>query len=500
MPKYGTATDQFTDAEIHRTLERCGGSKKLTAETLGVTRNQLNYRLQVIDEARPPIKRALITAAQNNTPVDEALWRTLTILADDCGATLHVIPYRYLNPSLATIGKQEPVWYDARIVRHLCDETVDLSESIKIAGDVPVQATAVRPLSSLEDLTQGKTMVIGHGQIAVQPVPRPVSQSPIWLIASGAVTQSNYSSSKAGARARFHHCPGAVLIETQGPYWWCHQLYAEDDGSVSWLGKRYTPRGITEIERALALVTGDEHAIQMSSDVRQATYGKGGIVETLRPEFIVRHDVLDFLAESHHERDNPSSYAKAISGVDDVEAELEFTLAHIEQTTPADSMSVIVDSNHNRHLDRWLKDKPAQPKNRKLWHQLQAAVLAASEDNRHVNAFHEWAKIRGYDKDRILFIGPRDDFSLAGVDLTMHGDSGLNGSRGSIYQFARASQRCIVGHSHAPAIHHGAMQVGMSTDEPDYVGRLSNNDQCHAVIYPGGKRSLLPIRNGRWRA
>src|SRR5688572_17387181 len=44
-------------------------------------------------------KRFLITAAQNNTEVHEAFFRTLLVAAEHLDAELIVVPYRYKNPT-----------------------------------------------------------------------------------------------------------------------------------------------------------------------------------------------------------------------------------------------------------------------------------------------------------------------------------------------------------------------------------------------------------------
>jgi hypothetical protein len=83
----------------------------------------------------------------------------------------------------------------------------------------------------------------------------------------------------------------------------------------------------------------------------------------------------------------------------------------------------------------------------------------------------------------------------------MHGHLGPNGARGSIRAFGKIGVRSIVGHGHGPGIKDGVMQVGTSS----YL-RLGYNKgpsswlHAHGALYQNGKRSLLIIINGRWRA
>ncbi len=57
-----------------------------------------------------------------------------------------------------------------------------------------------------------------------------------------------------------------------------------------------------------------------------------------------------------------------------------------------------------------------------------------------------------------------------------------------------------VGHGHTPGIEKGCHQVGVSTLDLGYVKGLSSHMITHDVIYPNGKRALISIVNGLWRA
>jgi len=83
----------------------------------------------------------------------------------------------------------------------------------------------------------------------------------------------------------------------------------------------------------------------------------------------------------------------------------------------------------------------------------------------------------------------------------MHGDKGPNGSRGAIRGFGRIGVRSIIGHSHTPGVMDGVYQVGTSSRlRLEYSSGPSSWMHCHCVIYPNGKRSLIWIIDGEWRA
>jgi hypothetical protein len=99
----------------------------------------------------------------------------------------------------------------------------------------------------------------------------------------------------------------------------------------------------------------------------------------------------------------------------------------------------------------------------------------------------------------IQCLGRDESFNLAGIELSMHGDQGPNGTRGSRHNLRRIGVKSIIGHSHSPGIEEGCTQTGTSTPLTlEYNSGPSSWLQCHAVLYANGKRSLLPIIDGEW--
>jgi hypothetical protein len=83
----------------------------------------------------------------------------------------------------------------------------------------------------------------------------------------------------------------------------------------------------------------------------------------------------------------------------------------------------------------------------------------------------------------------------------MHGHRGPNGSRGSARNLANIGVRSVIGHSHSPNIFRGVHQVGTSSRlNLEYASGPSSWLHCHCVIHSNGKRQLVPIIDGDWRA
>lgn len=89
---------------------------------------------------------------------------------------------------------------------------------------------------------------------------------------------------------------------------------------------------------------------------------------------------------------------------------------------------------------------------------------------------------------------------LANIELSMHGDRGPNGARGSRMNLRRIGVKSIIGHSHSPGIEEGCYQVGTNTPlKQEYTRGPSSWLQSDCALYANGKRSLIHIIDGEWR-
>jgi hypothetical protein len=257
-----------------------------------------------------------------------------------------------------------------------------------------------------------------------------------------------------------------------------------------------------------ALVMGDWHQRFNDAQVREATFGKGGIVPVLRPKVIVWHDVFDGFARNPHDwRDPVRTYVKHNQGYGNVKAELLETYDAIDALTPKGTINVFPFSNHHDFLNRWVKrvDPRLDPENAIFWAESYAAMLKAARmtDNgvKEIDLFEYWARKHLATYKRSRFLGPDDSFQVLGVELGMHGHLGANGAEGELRSFAKFGSRSITGHAHSPGIVDGAYRVGTSSRlRVDYNRGPSSWLQTHALIYRNGKRTLINIIDGNWRA
>jgi len=101
----------------------------------------------------------------------------------------------------------------------------------------------------------------------------------------------------------------------------------------------------------------------------------------------------------------------------------------------------------------------------------------------------------------IQFLSRFECLKIAGIRHDQHGDLGPNGARGSAANIARMGEKANVGHSHSAAIFHGCYQAGTcSVLEMGYNRGPSSWSHSLIVTYENGKRAILTLCDGKWRA
>lgn len=495
-----STTDDFSDDDIRAAIIKAG-SKSGAARALGISRHALLWRLtkmpdgQAIDGSSDAPSYAIVTACQNNSAVNLKFLEGLRQLAGDLQADLHVIPFRYKNPS--AIGN-DPVWFDDSIIPHICQKTLHVG-LVQIAGDLKVQATTANPCAGLQTMTHGAPLIVGHSQMQLESVPRSQDQPPVWLHSTGAISQPNFSNdTRLGRLAAHNHVYGALVIQVVRNAWWIWQLSATDAGTFIFHEFEYSGKNKRKAGRMEALAVGDSHVAQRDRLVHAATFGQGGIVRTLEPVKGFVHDVFDGLAISHHDAKDPfRTFWKAADGVTCALDELVACAEYLKEVSVLFDELFVVSSNHNDWLERWLKDGRPTPENESLWFDLNAVMR--KERNRDKGAFQVWCENHMKDLGNISFLPRGESYLVRDVDYGSHGDEGVNGGRATAKSLARVARKATQGHSHTPTIEKGLWRAGMSTDFMDYMRGLTTVDQSHVGQYAHGKRTQFPIRQGRWR-
>lgn len=486
--------------------------------------------------ALPPkgqVKRYIFTCAQSNTHLFAPGWESLRALAEYYDARICVSTFTYdlaaygassVKRGKAKGAKGEP-WYAPEVQDFILDEPVVVAPGLVWCGEMNILPTAVRPLSGLESYSGRKSGIFPHVKFAMESVASGKYEGTKFNYTTGTVTQRNYIAKKAGQKAEFHHGYGALLAEVDSEgNWFCRQLNSDSDGVIHDLTLKAEGGRVTDGNRVEAVTWGDIHVGTVPEIVMKMFWGDGGMMDALQPRYQFMHDILDFRARNHHDRSNPHrQFEKFINGQDDVVDELKQVARFLAPTGPCQpaTMSwrewcetVVVDSNHDNAMARWLReaDYRADPKNALLFLQAQTTVYEAIAARRD---FHlvEWAMRRLMRRPgavqgpkNIRFLRPDESFIICrdangGVECGWHGDHGPNGARGSLAQFARMGRKSNTGHGHAAGIQDGGYRSGITGDlDQLYNVGPSSWSRSAIVTYANGKRCIQTSWQGKWRA
>lgn len=522
------------------------GSAQKAAKALGLARQTMDHRVKLARKAglfdpepfvggriHPPartecplpakgrVKRTIFTCAQNNTRLHEPTWRNLQALAKHYKADIKVSTFTYDTGAygVRTVKrgqsreKDAGVWYAPEIVPHILDESVVVAPGLIWCGEMNILPTAVRPLSGLESYTGLASGIFPHPKFAMESIATGKYESTKFNYTTGTVTQRNYIAKKAGQKAEFHHGYGGLLVEVNDKgQWWVRQLNADSDGTIYDL-MLLADGGIVEEHDAVEAITwGDIHVGTIAPKTQTALWGKNGMLDQLMPAYQFMHDVLDFRSRNHHDMKNPHKmFEKFVTGQDDVVEEINAVVKFITRDSYRDwCETVIVDSNHDNALTRWLReaDYRQDPKNALFFLRAQTQVYSSIRAGEKKFHLVEWA-VRGLNDPlagNLTFLQPDESFVICkdahgGVECGMHGDHGPNGSRGALPVFARMGRKSNTGHSHSAGIYDGAYRAGVtgSLDQGYNVGP-SSWSHSHIVTYPNGKRAIVTMKENAWRA
>lgn len=465
------------------------------------------------------IKRYLLTAAQNNTHVHDAFWRNLTAFAAEFSAEIHVSRFTYnknafaqaeVKPDSKSASDYDDLWYDERLAPFYSDEPLQLAPGLVWCGEMNILPTAVRPLSGFETYTGRNSGIFPHVKIALESIVAMAGEGTKFNYTTGAVTLRNYIQKKAGLKADFHHAFGALLVEVDDAgTWFCRQINASNDGTFYDLNVRVQKGRVTAGHRVAAINWGDTHAAETDQTVEKLAWGEGGMLDVLRPFDQFHNDLFSMRGRGHHDMKNcHTMFKRYVAGDDNVERELDRTAALLGICRRKWCRTVVVDSNHDQHLTRWLReaDHKADPVNAQFYLKAQARLynaIAAKDDNFHLL---EWA-LREFDcpKD-VRFLRQDEAYIICdeaggGIECGMHGDLGPNGSRGSIRGISKLGRKANIGHSHSAGIHDGIYQAGTSSRlRLEYTKGPSSWSHSHIVTYRSGKRAIVCMYAGKWRA
>lgn len=525
---------------VRQALSSCGNNVSAISRETALTRQTVRRQLRRLGQYDKPIaagtaniratkklalprkgqvKRYIFTSAQNNTYIHEAFWQNLTAFAKHVGAVIHVSRFVYNKTAYASFNAKpttkqssdyDDTWYDDRLKPYFSDNALQVAPGLVWCGEMNILPTAVRPLSGFETYTGRNSGIFPHAKISLESIVAMAGEGTKFNYTTGAVTLHNYIQRKAGLKANFHHAFGALLVEVDSDgHWYCRHLNATSDGSFYDLTTFVSNGRIKKNQRVEAINWGDTHAVETDETVKSLAWGDGGMLDQLRPKYQLHHDLFSMRSRSHHEdKDCHARFRRHVDGEESVDGEAKHTAHFLNTTLRPFCETVVVDSNHDQHLTRWLRDGDFKrdPVNAQFYLEAQNRFYQAIAERDADFHLLEWVlRERGASK-KVRFLRQDESFVICpehggGIECGMHGDLGPNGARGSLRGLVKLGRKFNVGHSHSAGIFDGGYQAGTSSRlRLDYVKGPSSHSHSHIVTYHNGKRAIVTMYAGKWRA
>lgn len=542
-----TLTDEELRLDVEAYYEH-GGNRSEAARARGMKRRTFGDRLKAAEQRfgmrlgkvadgrvrkadrarrrlprRGHIKRYILTSVQNNTHLHPGFNNLLAyrqwlddLPTGSCEMLIGTYSYQLsaYGPKAVKRGSYhggaDELWYAPEVTPFICDESVELAPGLVWCGEQNILPTARHPLTAFEDYNGRQSNIVPHAKIALESVAAMADEAAKFNYSTGTVTQLNYIQKRAGILAEQKHAYGALLVEVDtGGNWWVRQLHIDADDAVMDVGPAgyrgvYVQAGQVRADEVTeGIYWGDAHAAEMDLWVRRLSWGEGGMLDTLRPSHQFVGDIFSMRSRSPHEvKDFHRTYQKHVDGEETVEEEMQLTADLLSEVARDWCETVVVPSNHDRHLERWLNetDFRKDPVNAKFFLELQWQVLDAMDRGDKDFSVLEWALRRAGAPATARFLALDESFIVAGVENGLHGDLGPNGSRGSTRALTKLGRPVNKGHDHTAAIRDQVYSAGACAMDFPYSKGPHSHSISHIVTYRNETRSIVTMWDGRWRA
>ena len=450
-----------------------------------------SYRDELEEEIRNH-KRFLITTAvvrkEVNSPFVEAIKNyakrndalVLILPSDIANSTKEEEKTVELDPKLKDF---KIVYKDVYLNKNLCLCTIKTS------------AKQIQTLTGLARIATKKeaSVIVASTKHFLEYVPNRHDEVPLALMTTGAITVNNYDTDKYMSKrtaylAENDHIYGAVVVDVEDDsIFHFRHITATPEGSFVDLGIQYNPDGTTEQLEHSVFVMGDSHTESIDKNLHDSVMD---FVDEMNVDTVILHDIFNGASITHH--DNGKYLTKGIKAIEGklslekecigVKRYLEVVLSHVRKV-------IVVSSNHDRHLDRYLDEGRflQDPIN------LQLALELASAFMKKLNPLQYMIEEKlNLKTPNIKWLKEDESFKKYSIEFGVHGDSGANGARGSLTTFEKGLCNCVTAHTHTAKIIRNSCSVGtVSKTDMGYNHGLSNWTHTCALCYNNGTKQLI---------
>lgn len=457
-----------------------------------VTRYTFNESVFASDEYLEDVRRVIknnkrffITAAVSNTKVDVAFVNSIKTYAKEKDAVVLVIPIITPNKSSLYQCDLDPALKDFYVVT----EQVDINSNLTI-WDMKVNPRQIKSINGLSRAVAhlDSSIIAGDTKQRIEYVPTHKDKIPHMSASTGCCTINSYNSTglltnKSTKLAELMHKIGGLIIEKEDDdIYHCRNVEAGPKGEFIDLGKEYSIKGVKTVKGSV-MVMGDLHVPKHNKRLLQKHLE---LIPQLHIDTVVLHDAVNMGAVTHHDKGKVClSAVKTLKGQNTIEFEANELKEVLEGICKVTKNVIIPFSNHPEHLDRYLEEGRFiyDPSNFYISLDLAKAYI----EGKNVLEYLMVDKM-GLKAKNIKWLDKDEYYSVYNTVISEHGDSRVNGMRGSMRSVHNALGRAVIGHQHTPKIDEEVVCVGISCDKNQGYNSRSFSSWLNssAIIYPNG--------------
>ncbi len=475
------------------------------------------------------VHRYVLTSLQNNTHLHPGFNNLLGLVdyydglpQSSCELMIGTFSYQkaaYGSKSVkrGTLDGHEgdKIWYAPEAEKYIVDKMIALAPALVWNGHMNILPTNKHPLTDFDGYNGRMSNIVPHAQIAMESVASMPDEAAKLNFSTGTIGQMNYIQKRAGIIAEQRHSYGAVLVEVNSAgSWWVRQLHIDKDDAICDIGPEGTVGGIRvqggEVRQediVEAINWGDAHASEMDLWVRELGWSKGGMLDQLHPKFQFMNDLFSMRSRGHWDlKKFHTMYRKYSVGEESVEEEVQVTADFMVEANRDWCEMVVVPSNHDKHLERWLEeaDFRIDPTNARYFCWLQYNYLdQIDRDNRSFSVLEFALGDVGAPAARYLDIDESfvicRDTPNGGVECGLHGHEGNNGARGSTQGLTKLGRAINKGHDHIAAIRLNVYSAGACASTYPYMNGPHSHSITHTVTFKNSTRQQLTMWDNKFR-
>ena len=217
------------------------------------------------------------------------------------------------------------------------------------------------------------------------------------------------------------------------------------------------------------------------------------IVREIGCDKVILHDIFNATSITHHDIGKYAiKAAKSNKGLGSLALEGTKLKNYLEEISTITDEVVIVKSNHDEALDRYLNEGRFinDPENFYFSLDLVKKLIEGKDPLKHMITDTLGLK----SKSKVSWLERDEDYLVYGIECGSHGDLGANGAKSSMNTLEKGYNKCVVGHSHTAGIYRQVYQVGTSSGlKLDYNKGLSSWTHTMCLIYSNSCRQLINI-------